>query len=195
MSSKKIDTRSRILNATWKLMEGNQGEGTRMSDIAKATGISRQALYLHFDARADLLIATTRYADEVSGIEKALEPSRNAATGRERLDAYIVAVGTHFQKIQGLARAISAIKESDAEVQAAWEERLAATRHGCLAAIEMLAGEGNLADEWEVEIATDLLCLSLSFQSWDQLVNVNGWSVAEYIEFVQKQATSSFLKR
>lgn len=195
MSSEKIDTRSRILNATWKLLEDNKGAGTRMSDIAKATGISRQALYLHFDARSDLLIATTRYADEVSGIEKALEPSRNAAMGRERLDAYIAAMGAHFQKIQGLARAVLAIKESDAEVQTAWEERLTATRHGCLAAIEMLKDEGNLADEWDVDIATDLLCLSLSFQSWDQLVNVNGWSVAEYIEFVQRQAASSFLKR
>ncbi len=175
-------------------MEGNQGQGTRMSDIAKATGISRQALYLHFDARTDLLIATTRYVDEVLGIEALLEPSRNAATGRERLNAYIAAVGTHFVEIQGLARAVLAIREADVEMQIAWEERLAATRHGCLAAIRMLADEGELADEWDIEIATDLLCLSLSFQSWDQLININGWSVSEYVEHIQLQAKLSFLK-
>jgi AcrR family transcriptional regulator len=60
MSSEKISTKTRILDTTWKLLEARD-KNTRMSDIAKAVGISRQALYLHFPTRAALLIATTRH--------------------------------------------------------------------------------------------------------------------------------------
>lgn len=51
MSSKnieKIDTRTRILASTCKIMEKQHGINVKMSDIAKDAGISRQALYLHF---------------------------------------------------------------------------------------------------------------------------------------------------
>jgi AcrR family transcriptional regulator len=35
-----------------------------MSDIAKAAGLSRQAVYLHFPNRAELLISATKHLDE-----------------------------------------------------------------------------------------------------------------------------------
>ena len=82
------ETRTRILKAALALLEASQGEGVRMSDIAKRAGITRQALYLHFSTRAALLIATTYYLDEVKGVEERLVASRTAQTGVERLDAY-----------------------------------------------------------------------------------------------------------
>ena len=60
MSRDSSETKSRILNATWKLLESGDN-AVRMSDIAKAVGISRQALYLHYPNRADLLVATTKH--------------------------------------------------------------------------------------------------------------------------------------
>lgn len=36
-------------------MEDRRGQGVRMGDIAKAAGISRQAIYLHFDTRTALM--------------------------------------------------------------------------------------------------------------------------------------------
>ena len=48
MSSENLETREKIMRATWKLLEESGGSGVRMSDIAKAAGISRQAVYLHF---------------------------------------------------------------------------------------------------------------------------------------------------
>ena len=83
------ETRNRILNAAWKLLEAGQGSGVRMSDIAKTAGISRQAVYLHFPTRAELLTATTRYLDEINNADERLMASRNAATGLERLEAFI----------------------------------------------------------------------------------------------------------
>lgn len=87
MSRDNSKTRTRILKAALKLLEASQGQGVRMSDIARAASISRQALYLHFPSRADLLVATTRYLDEVNKVEERLVPSRTARSGVERLDA------------------------------------------------------------------------------------------------------------
>jgi len=193
MSSKNLNTRSRILEATWKLMEDNQGLGTRMSDIAKAAGISRQALYLHFDNRTDLLIATTRYMDEKMGVEESLEPTRNAPNGLIRLREFIAIMGVHFPNIQGMARALLAIKETDAAALMAWDERMGAIREGCEAAIKMLKDENRLAEEWSVEIATDLLWAMLSFQNWDQLTNQCGWTTQDYVTRLQQQAEQSFI--
>ena len=40
-------TRTKILNACRALLEGDAGAATRMGDVAKAAGVSRQAVYLH----------------------------------------------------------------------------------------------------------------------------------------------------
>lgn len=193
MSSKNLNTKSRIFEATWQLMEDNRGQGVRMSDIAKGAGISRQALYLHFDDRSNLLIATMRYMDEKLGIEDQLKASRNAVNGEERLREYIAVMGNHFPNIQGMARVLLAIKDSDPAAQAAWDERMEAIRDGCEAAITMLDTEHKLADGWSIKIATDLLCAMLSFQNWDQLTNKCGWRTSDYITHLQQQAQNSFI--
>ncbi|MFK5981261.1 MAG: TetR/AcrR family transcriptional regulator [Rhizobiaceae bacterium] len=193
MSSSKADTKSRIFEATWKLMEDSPGQSVRMSDIAKAAGISRQALYLHFTDRSDLLIATTQYMDEKLGIGDQLKSTREASSGKLRLREFIAVMGHHFPNIQGVARALLAIKDTDDAARAAWDERMGAIREGCEAAITMLEAEGNLKDGLSREVATDLLWVLLSFQNWDQLTNQCGWSTQEYITHIQKQAEHSFV--
>ena len=87
MSSENNPTRERILKSTWSLLEAGGASSVRMSDIAKAAKISRQALYLHFPNRAELLVATTRYLDEVYDVDTRLLASRTAKTGTDRLSA------------------------------------------------------------------------------------------------------------
>ena len=100
MSRESQNTRTRILTAALKLLE--TGEKTRMTDIARAAGISRQALYLHFETRADLLIAVTRHVDELNNSDDLLAASRAATTGVARLDAYIEAWGwIYSHRLQG----------------------------------------------------------------------------------------------
>ena len=108
MSSENSETRKNILETTWKLLESGGPSAVRMSDIAKSTGISRQAVYLHFPSRAELLIATTRYLDEVKDVDARLEASHSATSGLERLDAYIEAWGNYIPEVYGVARALVA---------------------------------------------------------------------------------------
>jgi len=188
VSSDKIDTRTRILESTWKLLESDGGETVRMSDIAKAAGVSRQAVYLHFPNRADLLIATTRHLDDVLNVDARLEKSRAADSGIERLTAFIDAWGNYIPEIHGVARALLAMKDTDAEADAAWRDRMQVVRHGCAAAVKALKADGDLREGLSVEKATDLLWTLLSVRNWEHLRSDCGWSQRQYIEVMTSSA-------
>ena len=146
MSSEAIDTPTKILEATLNLLETPGAKLPTMSDIARATGISRQAVYLHFPSRTDLLVAATRYQDRQNNVDAALAPSRGARSGAERLDAFVTAWGNYIPKIYGVARAIMAVTDTDAEAAAAWNTRMQDMREGCAAAITAL---GRLLSDLE----------------------------------------------
>ncbi len=151
-----------------------------MSDIAKRAGISRQALYLHFPSRADLLVATTRHLDEVKKVDERLAASR-AATGADRLDAFIEAWGNYIPEIHGVARALMAMQDSDEEARNAWADRMAALRHGCKAAVRALQEAGLLRRDLGADQATDMLWALLSVPNWEALRHGCGWDQTAYI--------------
>lgn len=170
------------------MLEAPQGKLVRMTDIAKRAGISRQALYLHFDNRAELLIATTQYIDVVKGVDDRLAKSRAAKTGRERLAAYIDAWGNYIPEIYGVGKALLAVQDTDEAAAAAWSDRMQAVRHGCEAAVSALDADGHLAPEFSIEKATDILWTMLSVRNWEQLTRECGWSQDAYIRFVKHQS-------
>ncbi len=159
-----------------------------MSDIAKEAGISRQALYLHFPNRADLLVATTRYLDEVKNVDARLAASRSAGTGAERVDAFIEAWGNYIPEIYGVAKALLAMKDSDQEARLAWDDRMQAVREGCEAAVKALARDGQLLSQLSIEQAADILWVLLSVRNWEQLTIECRWSQEQYISTMKSVA-------
>ncbi len=188
MSSYNPDTRSRILKAALKLLEASQGKGVRMTDIAKRAGITRQALYLHFGTRAELLIATTHYLDDLKGADERLVASRMAQTGIERLDAFIEAWGGYIPEIHGIAKALLAMMDTDEAAAQAWGERMQDMREGCEAAIVALNRDDMLSPDYSPEQATDILWTMLSVRNWEQLTIECGWPQARYIETLKSLA-------
>ncbi len=193
MSSQNIDTRTRILEAARHLLEAQQGHGVRMSDIAKAAGVSRQAVYLHFETRLDLLIATTLHVDATNRVDDRLVASRTAPNGRARLSAFIDAWGNYIPEIYGIARALMAMQESDPEAKKAWGNRMQAVRHGCAAAVKALDDDGDLSPELTVKAATDLLWTLLSVRNWEHLRLDCGWSQKRYVTTMQRTAEKSLM--
>lgn len=186
-------THEKILRACWQLLEGGDTK-VRMSDIAKTAGVSRQAVYLHFPSRAELLIATTRFIDEIEKVDDRLARSRAAMTGRERLEAYIDAWGNYIPRIYGVGRALMAMMDGDDEAHAAWHGRMMAMRHGCEAAINALDRDGDLADGLETDTATDSLWALLSVRNWEHLVQERGWSQEAYMAEIQRIARLAFVR-
>ncbi|MGD9009157.1 MAG: TetR/AcrR family transcriptional regulator [Desulfobacteraceae bacterium] len=193
MSSNEIDTRTKILDATWRLMEQHRGQGVRMIDIAKATGISRQAVYLHFGSRTELMIATTQYVDEVKGLNERLNHLRAAKTGVELLEACVEVWGNHIPEIYGLAKAMLRTRETDEATAAAWDNNMSCLRDVCREIIEAIDHEGILAPEWSRSEAIEMLWTMLSFHNWEQLTIECGWSTAQYINWMKTLLKRTFV--
>ena len=174
-------TRTKILNACRTLLEGDAGAATRMSDVAKAAGVSRQAVYLHFKTRAELLIALTRHIDEVEHVDERLIASR-AATGLERLDAFIEAWAGYIPVIYPVGRALMAMAPTDEAAALAWKDRMDAMKQGCEAAVKALQTAGKLRESVNEKPATDMLWTLLSVRNWESLVEDCGWDQTRYLE-------------
>ncbi|MEI4196386.1 TetR/AcrR family transcriptional regulator [Roseovarius sp. E0-M6] len=188
MSSQEPNTRTRILEATWALLDSNPGVAARMSDIARQAGVSRQALYLHFPNRTELFIATTKFQDEAFNVEERLRPSRSAQTGLERLDAWVEAWGSYIPKIYGVAKTLRVMAETDADASRAWHERMQDMREGCAAAVRALAADGTLVQDHDETGATDILWTMLSIDNWEALTRDCGWSQDRYLAHLRKLA-------
>ena len=193
MSSQDRDTRTRILEATVQALEKTGGHGVRMGDIARESGISRQAVYLHFASRTDLLVAATRYLDEKLDVEQRLAPSRAATSGVERLRLYIECWGNYIPEIYGVAKALMMARDADDAAAAAWQNRMLAMRDGCRAAIDALHADGTLAAGWTRPKATDVLWTMLLVPNWENLTAECGWSTKQYIRFMSDVARQTFV--
>lgn len=194
MSSESIETRTRILAATVRMLEEHGGRGVRMGDIAKESGISRQAVYLHFASRTALLVAATRYLDDILDVDSRLAPSRAATSGVERLALYIESWGNYIPEIYGVAKALMVAQDTDEAAAVAWKDRMAATRDGCRAAIEALHSDGKLAPGWTPKRATDVLWTMLSVPNWENLTGQCGWSTQQYVRWMKTVAKRVFVE-
>ena len=194
MSSEDVKTRTRILDATLRMLEKHRGRGVRMGDIAKVAGISRQAVYLHFASRTELLVAATKYLDEILDVDHRLAPSREAEYGIDRLALYIEAWGNYIPEIYGVAKALLLAQDTDEAAAVAWKDRMLAMRDGCRAAIDALQSDGNLAPEWTPKRATDVLWTMLSVRNWENLTAECGWSTRQYVRLMKTLAKRTFVE-
>jgi AcrR family transcriptional regulator len=194
MSSENTETRTQILQATVRLLEEQGGRGVRMGDIAKAAGISRQAVYLHFASRTELLVAATRHLDQVLDVDRRLAPSRAAISGAERLNLFIECWGNYIPDIYGVAKALMLAQGTDEAAAAAWKDRMLAMRDGCRAAIEALHADGALAPEWTPDAAIDALWTMLLVPNWEHLTIECGWSTQQYVDRMKTLARRTFVK-
>lgn len=193
MSSQRAETRNRILEATWHLMEKHHGAGISMAAIAKEAGVSRQALYLHFASRVELISATVHYVDEVKGLNERFKQFESAQSGLELLDACIDVWGNYIPEIYGIAKALLTSRDTDEAAALAWDDCMGCLRHACQQTIEALAQEQKLKAGWSTTAATDLFWTILSIQTWEQLTKDCGWSNAQYVEAMKRQARQTFV--
>ncbi len=194
MSSKKPDTRTRILKATWQLMEQRLGKTISMGDVAKTVGISRQAVYLHFDSRTELMIATSNYVDEIKGLEERLNAFKAASTGTELLEACVEVWGGYIPEIYGLAKALLATRDTDEATATVWKNNMSCLRDICRESIETLEREGMLSSEWSQEEAVEMFWTMMSIYNWEQLTVECDWSTTQYIERMKVLLKRTFVR-
>lgn len=167
-------TRAEILDAAWALIS-QKGAEVSIAEIARAAGISRQSVYLHFGTRGGLLMALVQRADERFSIREKLFACFEISDPQDRLRGAIRVWLDFVPEILPVARDLIRLRDTDAEAAAAWEDRMADLRSwlGQLAA--SLDRDGALAGGWSVSEAADYLWAATSVQSWSLLVSDCRW--------------------
>lgn len=140
-----------------------------MADVARAAGVSRQALYLHFASRASLLLAVVRHMDEQADIRQRCELTLNAHDPVEALCGFVLTWLRYAATIVPVASALLASRHDDPDAAAAWNDRMNELRTGFRHATQRLAESGRLRAGLDAATAADLAWTMTSVPAWQQL--------------------------
>jgi len=173
-------SKSRILDSALALIVRRGGADVTMAAIAKAARVSRQAVYLHFADRADLLIALVRHLDEKRGIPEEIRKMEQASTGLDAVRMMVSLQARLNPTLWAPARAVEAVRRRDPAAEHSWQDRLQNRLNGCRAIVERMAKEGTLKPGLNSALAADLLWTLTSLRTWEDLVLERGWTAADY---------------
>jgi len=183
-------TRERILDAARELTE-KQGAVPSMSALARAVGISRQALYLHFPDRAQLLLAFVASLDDREQLQAWIAAMREASDAAGQIRAWARMQARRNPNFAAAARALDDTRHADPAAAAAWADRTGNRMAGAIRITERLSAEGQLDPTWAPAEAAALLWELTSFRVWDDLVNDARIAPDRYVEIITATALST----
>jgi AcrR family transcriptional regulator len=194
VSTKRDETRVRLLDAARRLLVERGYHGVTIDEIARVAGVSRQAVYAyHFGSKSEFLIALLDHVDAVEGIADLLRPSGTAASAIEALREAVAANAEFERRVNDVATVLEAARRTDDAAAVAWTDRMARKRVGIGQLVSRLADEGDLWHDWTIEGAADLAYALLSSQVFDVLVSERGWSVDDYTARIWRALASAIV--
>ena len=156
-----------------------------MSAVAERAGCSRRALYLHFDSRADLLMALRPYVDEREGLAEEAARVAEAAGPVERLRALAEFIARYHSKIAPLVRAVMVASHADDDARAMTDQAMDAWREGAVTIVEELVAADLLHSRWETpDDAADYIFGMMSIDLIEMLIERRGWSTGKFARYL-----------
>ena len=195
MSNRSESTKKKILEAARRLLIQRGFHGVAMAEIARDASVSRQAVYLHFRSKPELLVAMAEYGDREAGVPEILSRLSQATTPAEIVNAGVAAYAEIQPRIHDIATVVYAARQSDPAAEAAWQNRMAARRTGIKHDMERLQREGALAEGWTADAAADLVWSLLSLHTYEYLVVERGWPIDQFVERLQEILRRALLNR
>jgi AcrR family transcriptional regulator len=186
------ETRRRILQAAWELLE-QQGAGVKLVDVANKAGVSRQAVYLHFGDRSGLLVALVDFIDVSLGAVQLRAHIHDGATGVESLQRWIQTMSWYTAKIDRVTQVLESSQYQDEALAAAWRNRMGRRQMHIRSIIERIAAEGRLAKGWSVDTAVELLYVVTMPGPWRELTRELGWTAEQYTQHLTRLVQSALL--
>jgi AcrR family transcriptional regulator len=181
MAGTRGDTRARILDTAWGLVQERGIGAVTVADIAAATGVSRQLLYVHFENRAGLLVAMARRHDVRSGFAGRAAEARSLPPVAA-LEGLLRLWFAYVPEILPVARALEAAATNGDEGGVAWRDRMGDLREMFAAAVERVDQDGRLAEGWTVPSATDWVWARAQPATFQHLVVDRAWPADDYTE-------------
>lgn len=186
------DTRQRILTATWELIT-ERGAALKLSDVATAAGVSRQAVYLHFGDRSGLLVGLVQHMDVVLELDAALGEVFAAPTSDELLRRAMRLNAEFWATVAPVARVLVAARHDDDAIAAAWRDRMDLRRVVFGSLVQSIADAGELATGWTVERGAATLYAVAAFEPWRELIDEIGWNDDTYVEEMTRLLAGALL--
>jgi AcrR family transcriptional regulator len=181
------ETRTQILEAARAMFEELGYHGAGLGAVAKKAGVSRQAIYLHFPSKAELLTALHLhiFATDVAPVLER-HPVTDAMTAWDALDA-IVAVDVEVAaKVWRIQEVLTTARRQHPEV----DETLRPREEDRYAELLDLGGrlerDGVLPPTVGVGMFADMLWGLLNIGTYRNLVIERGWSLDQYRCWVSK---------
>jgi AcrR family transcriptional regulator len=169
-----------ILEAARRLFEDKDFMSVTLEEVARAAGVSRQALYINFGSRAGLLAALVVYVDEIGGLQAKIANVLDSPTALSALEALVDFRARYTPSVYRLAIHVDAARRFDADAEASWQDRMKYRYANSRAIAHRLAAEGVLAAGWTEEDAADLIWSMTSIRTYEELVIDRGWSLNRY---------------
>lgn len=176
MSTTKAETRTRLLAAARALFEERGYHSVGLEEIGAAAGVSRQAVYLHFGSKAQLLADLFSWVEEKERLRDLLEPVFAAPSGPEALVRLVDAHAVFEGRIAAMAEVAESARSSAPEMGALVTERMSIRYRAVREILVRVRDEGRLRPGWTVDDAAGFTWMLLSPAAYRLLVNERGWS-------------------
>lgn len=186
-------TRAELLDAAWDLIS-EQGADVSVSKIAKAVGISRQTVYLHFGTRGGLLVALVRRADERFEIKEQFEAALHLENPSLRVAMTLKAWLGFVPKIYPVAKDLIRLQETDPEAAEAWADRMEELRDWLLELMSSIEKDGALKKGWSSDAASQFFWAQTSVHVWGLLKYDCGWDEEAIASHLGTMLTQSLLQ-
>jgi AcrR family transcriptional regulator len=158
-----------------------------LAAVAKEAGVSRQAIYLHFPSKAELLTALHRHifaTDVVPALER--HPVTDAGSALDALDATIAVDVEVVSKVWRIHEALQMARRQHAEVEDTLRPREEERYRELLNLGRRLKREGALPTNIRVAMFADMLWGLINVGTYRSLVIERGWSLDQYRLWVRK---------
>jgi AcrR family transcriptional regulator len=154
-------TRQRILEAVLQTLLDGVSEPA-MGEIAARAEISRQALYLHFKSRDEMLLAAVEWANGQIGLPDRLERLDRARTARAKLRHYAQTIAWQVARLGPAMLTLNRLLARDSQLAERWHDR-AGSRSAQVSKIVAALGQDRQlrAGLSEADAVAAILALSL----------------------------------
>lgn len=185
-SGGRSQTRTQILEASRGMFEELGYYGAGLGAVAKKAGVSRQAIYLHFPSKVDLLTALHLHifeTDVVPVVER--HPITDDMTALDALDTSIAADVETIDNVWRIHEALTVARRQHPEVEETLRPREEERYDELLALGRRLKREGELPRNIRAGTFADMLWGLISVGTYKGLVNERGWSLDRYRRWVR----------
>jgi AcrR family transcriptional regulator len=191
-SAQPRDTKVAILDAARELFEAKGYHAVGLDTVAKKAGVSRQAIYLHFDSKASVLSELHLRVNQLH-VEPAMRKVWNSPDALAALDAFVDATATVVPQIIGMFNTLDSVRSVEEVVDKTWRPPQRGRYADCLRMAKWLDRDGELADGVTVRTAADVLFSIVSVRVYESFVMVRGWSVRRWTVWTRGQLRSMLL--